>query len=379
MKKSQRIFSIVLCTMMLIGTLVGCKSSASNENNTNTASSAQTPTTVTIDHAQGTTEVPSSPKRVFVLDLASLDTIDTLGLGEYVAGVQEFRNIPSYLSKYYDDEDVVVLPTAYGGHQDESETDLSTVYNSIDADLIIGGSRQAENYELLSELAPTIIMVGSQDYEDTDTSIPDLLDITSSEATKIASIWGKDTELKAILEDYESRVAALRQTISGKSGIITAPNDRVGGITLSTTSDSFLTELGFINLADTAPEDLGGIQALTAKNRESAQAADAEDSDSESAATKGKTELDPEAVANALKTITDWIEEQNPEYLFIYDTVYTSLDEVAEDRTEYPGVRELTVYKNGNTYFLSGLSTTRGGLAFAESQIAELEEVFLDK
>jgi len=382
----KRITTLALSAIMLVGVLAGCQSSAADASGTS-ASAAQNPTTVTVEHALGTTEVPFAPTRVFVLDLAALDTIDALGLGEYVVGVQEFRNIPTYLSAYYDDDAIVVLPTAYTGHGDDDDdddttSDLAAAYNSVDADLIIGGSRQVDDYELLSELAPTIIMLGSDDDDETSASM-DLLDLTSSEATTIASIWGQDTEVEAILADYESRIDALKEAISGKSGIIAAPNSRVGGITLSTTdSDSLLTELGFINLGDTAPEDLGGIQALTSKSRQSSETTDTEDAGTETTSTGGgggTTSLDADVVAEALKAITDWIEEQNPAYLLIYDTLYTSLDEAAEADAEYPGVRDLTVYKDGNTFFLSSLATTKGGLTFAENQIAELEKVFLGK
>jgi len=380
----KRITTLALSAIMLVGVLAGCQSSAADASGTS-ASAAQNPTTVTVEHALGTTEVTFAPTRVFVLDLAALDTIDALGLGEYVVGVQEFRNIPTYLSAYYDDDAIVVLPTAYTGHgsdddddDDETTSDLAAAYNSVDADLIIGGSRQVDDYELLSELAPTIIMLGSDDDDET-TASTDLLDLTSSEATTIASIWGQDTEVKAILADYESRIDALKEAISGKSGIIAAPNDRVGGITLSTTeSDSLLTELGFINLGDTAPEDLGGIQALTSKSRQSSETTDTETASTESSG-GGTTSLDADVIAEALKAITDWIEEQNPAYLLIYDSLYTSLDEAADADAEYPGVRELTVYKNGNAFFLSSLATTKGGLSFAENQIAELEKVFLGK
>jgi ABC-type enterochelin transport system substrate-binding protein len=342
------------------------------------ASEAKTLRTITVEHAKGTTEVPFAPKRVFVLDLASLDTIDALGLGEYVAGVQEFRNIPEYLSTYYDREAIVVLPTALQGHRDEDAVEAG--YNAIDADLIIGGPRQFADYELLSEIAPTIIMVGAGVASGGGvpaTNSGALLDLTKSEAAKMASIWGKDAEIEAILADYAARAAVLKQAVSGKSGIVAAPNTRIGGITLSTDAGTFLAELGFVNLSETAPEDLGGVQAMTAGSWD-------DDDDDEAAAGvetgrggSGRNEpLDPEAVAEAVKIINGWIEAQNPEYVLIYDTLYTSLDEAAKANAEYTGVRDLTVYKNGRTFFLSGVSTTKGGLTFAESQIVELEAIF---
>ena len=53
--------------------------------------------TITIQHAQGTSEVPLDPKTILVFDLAALDTLNTLGVP--VAGVPEGVK-PAYLRHY---------------------------------------------------------------------------------------------------------------------------------------------------------------------------------------------------------------------------------------------------------------------------------------
>jgi iron complex transport system substrate-binding protein len=379
---SKKITALILTAVLLAGVLAGCKS-ATEPPDTSASPTAGSgdinhPATITIKHESGTTEVPFAPTRVFVLDIASLDTIDALGLGEYVVGVQEFRNVPSYLSKYYDSERIVVLPTAIQGHRDDEAVEAG--YNSIDADLIIGGSRQVVDYDELSEIAPTIIMIGAQSSYDGSVSIPPLVEFTRSEATKIASIWGKTAEAEALLAEIETRAAALELAFSGKSGVFAAPNGTVGGLALSTDDNVFLIELGFENLSLTAPEDLGGILALVAESRASRganRAATDDDDDDDDGYVRGEaTPLDPEVVATALRTVTDWIEEQNPEYLIVINSTYANLDEAAAAGAEYPGVRDLTVFKNGGVYFLPATEITKGGLTFAKNQLSELEKIF---
>lgn len=52
-----------------------------------------------IEHAQGVTKIEKQPSRVVVFDLASLDTMDALGVS--AVGVPDTL-FPSYLSRYTD-------------------------------------------------------------------------------------------------------------------------------------------------------------------------------------------------------------------------------------------------------------------------------------
>lgn len=52
---------------------------------------------IIVKHAQGETVLPDTPKKVLTFDLATLDTLDALGVE--VAGVPSAL-IPAYLSRY---------------------------------------------------------------------------------------------------------------------------------------------------------------------------------------------------------------------------------------------------------------------------------------
>jgi len=371
--------ALLLTILTFAAALASCSQQASSSQ---AQEKAEAPSTVTIEHELGATEAPYAPKRVFVLDLPSLDTIDALGLGEYVAGVQEFRNIPDYLQKYYDGS-LIVLPTA---SHIVSQEELDSAYNAIDGDLIIGGSRQVDAYEFLSGLAPTLIMYSNGSYsgwgetkEETDPVRP-LMDVTRSEATKIASLWGKEAEVEEILAGYESRIASLKAAATGTSGLVLQANAQVGGMVPAASSSRLLDDIGFVNLANDAPEDLGGIEALTT----AARAAAAEQSESESSQGGEQEErqeggsrasIAPEDAAKAMQTVNEWIAGCDPQYVFILDT-YSSLQEAASAGTEYPGVTELNAYKAGKLFFLSSITTSRGGLGYAKRQIEELEKAF---
>ncbi|HAK42410.1 MAG TPA: ABC transporter, partial [Clostridium sp.] len=58
--------------------------------------------TITITHTAGETEVPKNPKKVVVLDYASLDIMDSMEI-EGVVGLPQ-KSLPTYLSDYKSDK-----------------------------------------------------------------------------------------------------------------------------------------------------------------------------------------------------------------------------------------------------------------------------------
>jgi ABC-type enterochelin transport system substrate-binding protein len=336
----------------------------------------------------GTTEVPYAPTRVAVLDAAALDTMDALGLGEYIVQVQSSgRKQATYLQKYFDDDKIPDLTQSEGENHNDA-------YNAIDADLIIGSSNHAADYEYISSIAPTIIMNAPTNFQQFSSSV---LPLTRQEATIIASIWGKEAELEAILADYEARFAALQSALSGKTGVIMTRDERLGGVVLANLEGYLLLDLGLNNLATTAPEDIRPADSSTKESSYSRDESDDTSSDTDTSAESGgyansshsdgsssestgsgKPQQDEGEAAATLKVITDWIETQNPEYVFIIDSTYTSVDEAEAAGVAYPGIKDLTVYKNGNVFFLSGSwQVSKGGLTSTGNQLAELEKIFL--
>lgn len=99
---------------------------------------------LTVQHKQGSTTVEQLPKRVAVFDLATLDTMDTLGVT--AVGVPD-TFMPEYLSHYSGDEFTKV--------GDLFKPDYDALRN-LKPDLIIVAGRSSRAYEELSKLAPTL-------------------------------------------------------------------------------------------------------------------------------------------------------------------------------------------------------------------------------
>jgi iron complex transport system substrate-binding protein len=149
---------------------------------------------LTIDHAQGATDVPKNPKTVLVFDPASLDTLDILNV--HVTGVPSFP-IPKMLSKYSGD--------AYKKIGSLFEPDLEAV-NALHPDLIIVAGRSAPKYDVLSRIAPTI-----------DLSIDPARFLESAEANAriLGRIFNKQAEVEERLKALDSSVQHLRGETAG--------------------------------------------------------------------------------------------------------------------------------------------------------------------
>ncbi|HEX7202341.1 MAG TPA: iron ABC transporter substrate-binding protein, partial [Arthrobacter sp.] len=93
MKKRLSSYLGALAAGAALLTVTACGGSA-------TATPADGAGTITVEHAQGTTDnVPVNPEKVFTFDLGVLDTLDALGVEP--AGVPEAA-YPDALSKYAD-------------------------------------------------------------------------------------------------------------------------------------------------------------------------------------------------------------------------------------------------------------------------------------
>jgi len=143
-----------------------------------------------IQHAQGETEVAANPETVLVFDLASLDTLDTLGV---VVDAVPSGGKPEHLSKYNSDE-FPKIGTLF-------EPDYEAV-NALEPDLIIVGGRSAAKYADLAKLAPTIdLTVDQKDY----------LNSMRKNVETLGRIFGKEAEAQKELSELTEAVQQLQQ------------------------------------------------------------------------------------------------------------------------------------------------------------------------
>jgi iron complex transport system substrate-binding protein len=148
---------------------------------------------ITVEHAQGETVLAERPTKVFTLDLASLETLDAIGVE--IAGVVG-SHIPAHLSKYKDGK-YLKIGSLF-------EPDYETI-NAAQPDLIIVAARSSPKYRELSRIAPTI-----------DLTTDDSAFLASSyrNARTLGKIFGKETEVEARIGEVEAAAQAARESAS---------------------------------------------------------------------------------------------------------------------------------------------------------------------
>ncbi len=149
---------------------------------------------VKVTHAKGELTLPAVPAKVFVYDLASLDTLTALDVE--VAGVPG-GNKPGQLAKYADGK--------YQKIGSLFEPDFEAVA-AAQPDLIIVGGRSAAKYEDLAKIAPTI-----------DLSV-DFNDFTGSALNNVktlASLFGKTDKADELTAKYKASVEELKGKTAG--------------------------------------------------------------------------------------------------------------------------------------------------------------------
>lgn len=146
--------------------------------------------------------VPCDPQRVAVLDMASLDILDALDLGDRVVGSADTSL--DYLQSYVTDEAVANLGTI-------KEADLEAVM-ACEPDVIFIGGRLASSYDALSEIAPVV-------YLSTDTELGVVESVRKNTET-IASIFGRQEQAGQLMTGFDARIEALRAFAEGKTAIV---------------------------------------------------------------------------------------------------------------------------------------------------------------
>lgn len=164
---------------------------------------------VLVKHELDETAVPKNPEKVIVFDFGVLDTLDKLDIE--VTGVPQ-NNIPAYLEKYEGKE--------YENVGGLKEPDFEKIAN-IDPDVIIISGRQADIYDQLSDIAPTIHLgIDNNDY----------MKSFEKNLNVIGEIFEKETEVKEAFETIEASIADLKEeaaSLQVNSLIILANEDKI--------------------------------------------------------------------------------------------------------------------------------------------------------
>ena len=217
MKKiSRRSFLTAMAAVSAVGVLTACGASSSTASSVassvaasseTAASSEAAPESVTIKAFNGAkelvdVEVPFDPQRIAILELASLDILDKLGVGDRVVGTASTSL--DYLQSYVTNDSIVNLGNI-------READMEAVM-ACEPDIIFIGGRLSKSYDALCEIAPVVFLA-------TDTE-KGVVESTRENALTIASIFGLEDHVEALMADFDSRIDALKAFAEGKTAIV---------------------------------------------------------------------------------------------------------------------------------------------------------------
>ena len=293
--------NIISCIIVLIIGIMGCYAGynvyyAHNESSINYNQEQET---VTVNHLQGTTVVPKNPKRVVVMDIGVLDSLDYLDIHpEMLATCSSY--LPKYIDKYKDN-------TVDIGQM--KNVDIEKI-NATKPDLIIISGRQSSYYKQLSEIAPTIdLSIDNNDY----------LVSFENKMRILGEIFDKEDMVTNRLFGIKSKIDTIRTDSRNKNKY---------GLLVLTTGNS-LHAYG-PGMRYSFVFDVFGLQTVVNKDRN-------EDTKSPGG-----------------KTISyEYILETNPDYIMVIDRDFSvNLGESAKRLFDNDLIKKTKAYQTNNIYYL---------------------------
>ena len=333
----KKIASLALALALSLG-LAACSSVSGGSAAPETTAPAEdtqpaetTPTSIIISSLNGSKasvelEVPYDPQRVAVLDMASLDILDALGVGDRVVGTADTSL--DYLQGYING-DIAKLGTI-------KEADLEAVM-ACEPDVIFIGGRLASSYDALSEIAPVV-------YLSTDTEIGVVESVRKNVVT-IASMFGLEEEVDTLMADFDSRISALSEFAAGKTAIVGMCTSGSFNVLGNDGRCSIIgREIGFENIGVDA-----GLDTSTHGNEAS----------------------------------FEFIVDKAPDYIFVMDrdaAIATEGAKLAQEIMENELVMGTDAYKNGHIVYLAHPAvwyTAEGGITALDVMLSDLESEIL--
>ncbi|HIS24573.1 MAG TPA: ABC transporter substrate-binding protein [Candidatus Faeciplasma gallinarum] len=336
----KRILSAMLILAMAAG-MVACGSTdngsavttagGQTEQTEQTEQTDQTPETITIQSLNASKEtadleVPYNPERIAILDMASLDILDALGVGDRVVGTADTSL--EYLQDYIND-DIANLGTI-------KEADLEAVM-ACEPDVIFIGGRLSSSYDALSEIAPVVYLA-------TDVEIG-VVESVRKNATTIASMFGLEDKVEELMTDFSARIDELKTVSEGKTAIVGMCTSGSFNVLGNDGRCSIIgVEVGFENI---------GVDA----------------------------DIDTSTHGN--EASFEFIVEKNPDYIFVMDrdaAIGTDGAQLAKDIMENELVMGTDAYINGNLIYLEHPAvwyTAEGGITALDIMLSDLESELL--
>lgn len=315
---NKKLILSVLAAMTLAFTGCGATTTQSGngtaaEGNQVVAETTEEAGTVKVVHKLGETEVTKNPKNIIVMDYGVLDALAELNVE--VTGLPLSSTMPEYLSAFQDEEKYVNVGTL-------KEMDLEKVFE-VEPELIIIGGRQADYYEELSKIAPTVqLAVDNSDY------------INSFKTTMnyLGEIFGKEEEVAAKITEMEAAIAEV--------GTLAKEKD-VNALVVLANGDAFSvygkgSRFGIIH-------NEFGIKPV---------------------------DENIEVSTHGQNASFEYILEQNPDILFIVDrSAATGGEGSAQAMFDNELIKQTDAYKNGRIVYLDPVVWYSAGGGFTSTQV----------
>src|SRR5690625_159065 len=273
-----------------------------------------------IQNKLGETRIPKSPERVVIFDLGALDIFDELGLQDRVVGIPK-QTIPSYLEKYKNNYSIINTGSLV-------EPNFQQV-NEANPDLIIIGTRQEKDFEVYNKVAPTLFY--DNDYADYVGSI-------SENLKQIGKIFDLKQEADAIDKEMLQDIQRLSAKPHSLKGLFVMYNN--GKFSAYGKNSRF----GFLH-------DSFGIPPVS---------------------------KDIEASRHGLSISSEYIQEMNPEILFVLDrNAAIGEGKIHKSAIENGLIKETSAYKNNRIIYLSPQVwyLAGGGVTSLKMMAKEVEEI----
>lgn len=181
-------------TFLIASSLFACGSTKSTTNNQDniTSNEEQQEQTITIKHSKGEATVKLNPKKVVVFDMSTLDTMKALEIDAEFA--LPLKNIPSYITGFENSINA-------GGLK---KPNLEEIYN-FKPDVIFISGRQADFYEELNKIAPTIYV--DMDYKN-------FMQDLKTNVTNVGKIFNKQDLAEEKYNELVKKIDEAKQKIN---------------------------------------------------------------------------------------------------------------------------------------------------------------------
>ena len=238
----KRIADWLVLSVLTAGLIIGCGLAISNNSEESPAVDASSQSLTSdcrvIEHDLGETKVCGQPQKVVTLSLHALDLL--LSLDMQPAGCTLTLNVyrgevfdnPTRQIPYLGDR-LTTQPINLGDDHNPSLEKLV----ALKPDLIVGeASRNADEYDLLSQIAPTILWRNRTAKGQWRESLRD-----------IAAALGQDQKAEVAIQQYEARIADVRTDLADEVAaypkLLLLGANRLDEGVLAISPDSYLGEL----------------------------------------------------------------------------------------------------------------------------------------